>query len=102
MTFFLIVKVFNIRNVFFFFFRNDIDTYYRRVMATTLFLSSASPKIFLVILIFFVDLALIGELFSTRYVYKKRINRLVLPKVFILLFCWSISIETFGINLLGT
>lgn len=60
--FLLAVEVFDRGDVFFFLFKNNIDTYYMRIMATTLFLSFAAPKISLVVLILFIALALISRL----------------------------------------
>ena len=97
-TFPLAVKAFNLGDIFFFY-RNYVGTYSKKIMAKTLFLSFAILKISLIILIFFIDLASVDELFFTKYVNKGRVSRHVFFKVFIFFFCWSIPLEIFNIDL---
>lgn len=84
-TFSLTKKAFDIKVIFFFFFKNDIDTCYRKVVDATLFLSSTTLKTSLIVLVFLVALALVGRLLLTRYVNKEKVSRLI--RVFILFFC---------------
>lgn len=81
---FLAVEAFNPGDVIFFFFRNNVGTYDKEVIAATLFLSSAVQKVSIIVLIFFISLVLIDELFFVRYVSRGKVGRLILPKVFIL------------------
>ena len=100
MTFPPIIKVFNLGNILFFLFKNDISIYGREIMAATLFLSSTVPRNFLVVLIFLISLALMGRLLPTRHISKKRVMRLIFLRVFLL--GWSMPVEVLGIYLLGT
>ena len=98
MAFSFAIKVFDIRDVFFFFFRNDISTYGKEVVAATLFLSSTVPKTFLIVLVFFAGLVLVGRLLVSRHISRKNVNRLFFPKI--LFFGWFLLLEALGINLL--
>ena len=64
----------------------------------TLFLPSIILKTFLVVLIFFISLALVGKrllkVLSTRYVSGKSDSRLFLSRVFLLYFCKLVPLET--------
>lgn len=55
-SFFFTEKVFNIREVFFFFFSNNVDTCCRKILALVLSLSIIVVKISLVVLVFYVVL----------------------------------------------
>lgn len=100
MTFPPTIKVFNLGNILFFLFKNDISIYSREIMAATLFLSSTVPKNFLVVLIFHISLALMGRLLPTRHISKRRVMRLIFLRVFFL--GWSMPAEVLGIYLLST
>lgn len=100
MTFPLAVKVFDLGDVFFFLFGNDVGTCGKEIIAMTLSLSFVISKTFLMVLIFFANLALVGRLLSTRNISKGKVNRLILPKV--LFFGESMPSKALGINLLGT
>lgn len=100
-TFFLLEKAFNIRDVFFFFLENGVNTYCRRVVIVILSLFSMAPKIFLVFLVFFVNLALLGRLLLIRYISRELNSGFILFGVLILLFCCFIPLEILDINLLG-
>lgn len=106
MIFFFIVEAFDVRNVFFFFLGNDINTYCRKVVAVILFAPLTIPKIFMVVLVFFIAFALVGKrllgLFLTRYVSKEGVSKLIFSDVFIFSFCKPISLKILGINLLNT
>lgn len=99
MVFLFIEEVFDIKKIIFFFFGNNIDTYYRKVLTLTLFLFTIMPENFLVVLIFFVGLVDRRLFFSTRYVNRGGVNRFIFLGVFILLFCWFVASETPGIDL---
>lgn len=83
-TIFSIMEAFDIEDVLFFFFRSNIDTYCRRVLALFPSLSIMVPKTFLVVLVFF----LVGERYvlPIRYINREDVGRLILPRVLILLF----------------
>lgn len=49
-------KIFNIEEVFFFYFSNDVDNYYKKILAIALFPSFMMPKISLIVLILFISL----------------------------------------------
>lgn len=104
-TLFFAVKVLNIGDILLFSF-DTIDTSYRRVMVMTLFLLVIVPRIFLIVLVFCVDLALIGKrllgVLLIRYVNRESISKLIFFKVFLHLFCRSVSLETLKINLAGS
>lgn len=102
MTFPLIVEAFDLEDVFFFLFRNDISTYSNIVIVATMLLFSIVIKTFLVVLIFLFGLVLMGGLLSTKHVRNKRVSSLVFFRVFILLFCWSVLWKTLGIDLSNT
>lgn len=52
-AFFFIIKVFNIRNIFFFLLENDVNICWRKLLASSLFLSTMVSKTSLVNLVFF-------------------------------------------------
>lgn len=83
----------------------SISTYCKEVIAMTLSLSFTAPKTSLVILILFVSLALVAgrllRMFFTRYVSKRNINKLILFRVFLLLFCRLIPLKILCIDLAG-
>lgn len=84
-----------------FFFRNDINTYKRGVVAMTLSLSFAAPGTLLVLLVFYVNLALIGGLLS-RHVSGGRISGFSFSRVFFLLFYRLVPSEIPGIYFAST
>ena len=85
MLFLLANIAFDLSNVLSFLLRNNIDTYGRKVEALTLYLFFAALETSLVILVFLINLVLIGLALisglSTRYVSKKRISGLNLSGV---------------------
>lgn len=92
----LTVEVFNMGDVFFFFFGSNINTCYKGVLALSLSLSTTVPSISLVVLVFFL---INGRcLLPTGYVSREDVGRFILSGVFILLLDWFIPLETFGIN----
>lgn len=86
MTFSLTIEIFNLRNVLFYLFRNDIGIYSKKIMITTLFLSFAILGTSLVVLILLVGLGLVGRLLFIRYISKEIISGLILLIVFIFFF----------------
>lgn len=100
------MKTFDVKDIFFFFLKNNINTYYRGVIAMTLFLSPLIMKTFLVVLVFFASLALIDRrllgLLSTKYINRGDISGFHLSGVLILLFCRSIPLKTLDVNFLDT
>ena len=91
MAFSFAEELFNMRLIFFFLFDKNVDIYYRKVLALTLFLSTTTLRTYLVILVFFVSLALVDEklLLPIKYVSRGDVSRLIFFKVLILLFCWN-------------
>lgn len=85
------IEAFDLEDDLFFFFENNVDTCSRGVVATTLFLSSATLKISLIVLVFLAALVLIGEL-PTMYVNKGKVSRLIYPKILSL--DWFVPLET--------
>lgn len=86
----------DLEDIFLFFFDNvGINTCYIKVMAMT-FLASLALKTFLVVLVFFANLALVSKklVLVTRYISRKNISRLNLSGVLFLFFCRSVSLET--------
>lgn len=77
------VEVFDLGDVFFFLFRNDIGIHDRGVVIATVFLSSIVPEISLVVLFFFASLALINGL-PTRYINRGKVSRFILLGVLFL------------------
>ena len=80
----------NLGNILFFFLRNNIDTCGRGVGAMTLSPSSAAPRTLLVVLVFLINLALIGLApiggVSSRHISKGKISKPSLSGVFLLFF----------------
>ena len=76
------------KEVLIIFLDRGIKICYRVVLALTIFLPTIVIGIFLVDLIIFTSLALMGKkwLFLTEYISKRSINALIIPKVFIFLF----------------
>lgn len=99
MTFLLTVKVFDLEDVLFFFLGNNVSTCSRRLVATTLLLSSVVPEISWVVLILLTSLALVGGLLLNKHISRKKVSRLNLPKD--LVFGWFMALKKLGINLLG-
>ena len=99
MAFSFTEEAFDIREVFFYFFGNDVNICYRKILVLTLFLSTMAPKTFVVVLIFFIGLVDGRLLFSTKYISKGGVNRLIFFKVFIFFFCWPVTLEIPSINL---
>ena len=101
---FFAVEVFNLADVFLFIFDDiGVSTCCKGVMATTLFLPCTTPKTFLVVLVFFASLGLVGGrllgILTTRYVNKRSINGLISSKVFLFLFCRPVSSRILWVNL---
>ena len=61
MSFFSTEKVFDIGNDIFFFFGNDVNICYRKIIAMILFLFSIILKTSLLVLVFFIDLVLLVQ-----------------------------------------
>lgn len=105
-TFFLIEKVFDKRDILPLFLGNDVNTYCKRVMATILSLSPIIPRAFLLVLVYFAGLAMVEKrligLLSTRYVNKESVSGFILPKVLILFLCRFVPLEILDINHAGT
>lgn len=76
------------RDIFFFYLRNNINTCQKEVIVATFSLPPMTPKTSLVVLVLFVYLALVGkkllELLFTKYISKKSVNKLIFLKVIIL------------------
>lgn len=104
MAFLFAVKVFNIEEIFFFCFSNDFNTCCKKILALFLSLFIIMSKTFLVVLIFFINLTLICKklLLFTKYVKKKGVSRFIFSRVFILFFCYFVTLKILGINLLGS
>ena len=105
MTFSFAIKARDMEGVFLFPF--DIcDTYYKRVIIMTLFLSAITPKIYLVVLVFFTSLVLVSKrllvILSIGCISKRKISGLILPRVFLLLLCRPVPLKILGINLVNT
>lgn len=66
---------------------SGINTYCKSVLALTLFLFIIASRIFLVVWIFFISLVDRKLFFLTRCINKGGVSKLILLKVFILLFC---------------
>lgn len=101
------VKALDLGDIFPFFFDNvSINTYYKRVMDTSLFLSSLMPKTtFLVVLILFTSLALVDRrllgVFATRYLSGRGVSGFILFRVLFLLFCRLVLVEIVDVNFLS-
>lgn len=95
-------KVLNIEKILFFFYSNNINTCYSKILALILFPSSIALRMFLVILVYFIGLIDKRLLFFTKYISKRGINRFILPRVLIFLFYQILALEKLGINLLHT
>ena len=80
MPFFIAIEALNMRNVVLFFFDDD-GIYYRGIMAVTLSLPLMTPRISLVVLVFFASLALVCErllgMLGIKYVNGKSISKLI-------------------------
>ena len=102
MTLFLISEVSNMGDILFFPL-NAIDTCCKRIIGATLSLPATTPRIFLVIMVLFIGLALMDktllEMFSTKHVSIKKVNRFILPSVLVLFLGWLVLLETLSINL---
>lgn len=86
------VETLDLEDVFSFFLDDvNVSIRCRGAMAITLSLPPTVPRISLVILVFFINLALVGG-HPTRHVSRGRVNKLILPKVFFL--SWSVSSGT--------
>lgn len=110
MPFFMAVVALDLRDIFLFFLNDvGVSTYYRRVIATTLFLtlflSSTIPRTTsLVVQVFFASITLVGRRLLgmlARYINGKDVNRLILSEVFFLFFCRLVLLEILDINFLG-
>ena len=91
------VEAFDMGDIFFFLLGSNVDTYCRRVLASSLSPSTTMPRTSLVVLVLFLEGG--GCLLSTWYVSRGDIVRFILPRVLILFFCWSVPSETLGVNL---
>lgn len=98
LVFFFVEKLFNIEEVFFFFIHNDIDTYCMKILASTLFPFTMTSKTSLVVLVFFVGLMSRRLLFFLGYINKEDVSKLILPIVFIRLFCKFVTLKTLCYN----
>lgn len=80
-----------------FFFEKNVEICSRRVLASNLSSFIMVPRIFLVVLVFF----LMSERWSLllRYISRRGISKFILFGVFILFFWWFIFLETVDINL---
>lgn len=96
MTIPLAVEAFDLRDVFFFLFRNNVSPCGRDVIAATLSLSSVAPEISLLVVILLTSLPLVNGLLLTRHVSKEKVSKLILSKV--LVFGWSVPLKAIGIN----
>ena len=99
------VEALDLGNIFHFLLDGvDVSTSCRRVITTTS-LALSSPKIsLLVVLVFLVNLALVGRrllMLVIRYISKRSISGLNPSGVFLLFFCGLVPLETPGIDLLG-
>lgn len=87
MTLYQVVEALNIGDVIPFFLDID-DIHCKEVIGATVFSSAMAPRIFLVVLVFFAGLALVGRRFlgvlSTKHISMRRISGLILSKVFVL------------------
>lgn len=101
-TFLITIIAGDLKHVFLVFrlFDSGVNTYYKGVLASTLSLSTMVSRIFLVVLVRFISLALIAKrwLVPTRYISRKDVSGFILLKVFILLFCLFVLLETVGID----
>lgn len=83
---------------FFSYFLNDVGIYYKGVIATNLSLFTTVPRNFLVVLIFFANLALVNRkllgMLLTKCISKKSVSRFILLKVFFFLFCRFVSLAS--------
>lgn len=86
--------------VFFFLLSNNTNIYYKEVLALTFSLSNKIPKTSLINLDLFISLMGRRLLFPIKYISKKGVSRLILPRVLIFFFYWPIALETIRINLL--
>lgn len=91
------VLTLDLRDVFLFFFRNNINSCDRGVVANTLFLYFAALETSLVVLVLFTGLVLIGGL-STKHVKREKISEFNLSEVFLPFFCRLISLGTLNVN----
>lgn len=100
MAFLLIRKTFDIKKGGFFlimilipvikkgfFFNNDINTCYKKVLVTTLSLFIIAPLTFLVVLVLFINLVDRKLLLLTKYVNRRGVSKLIFPQILILFFC---------------
>lgn len=97
-----VVEALNMRNVFLFSL-DAIDICCRGIIVATVSLSATTPRTFLVVLVLFAGLGLIGErllgVLSTMFVNKKSVSRLILLRVFFLFLHRLVFLETLGIDL---
>lgn len=102
------VEKFDLGDILLFFLDDiGISTYCRGVIATTPFLFLTTPKTTsLAVLFLFANLGLMDKrllgVFTTRYVSGRGVNKHILSRIFLFLFCRFVSLETLGINLSDT
>lgn len=99
-TFLSVIEAFDLRDVFFFFFKNHVNIRDKKVMTVILSLSSTMPETSLVVLIFLTGLALVDKLLPIRHVSRKRVNKLIFFEI--LLFGWSVPLDVLDINFADT
>lgn len=104
MTFLFIVEMFDVGDILLFIL-NDVGTYCKKVIAAILSLPATALRNSLVILGFFIGLALVSEILLgmllIRYINKRSISRLILSRVFFHFSCRPIPLETLSINLVS-
>lgn len=98
MVFLFVMIAFNIKK--FLFFGNDINTYYKVILASTLSLFTMMLRTFLVVMIFFVSLVDWKLIFLTRCISKGGVSKLILFGTFIFFFYWFVISKIFSINIL--
>lgn len=107
MSFLVAVEAFNLRDIFHFLFDGidsvGVNTYYRRVMATTP-LATLVPRTSLV-LTFLASLALVSRtllVLATRCVNRRVVSGFSFSGVLLLFFCRPVSLEILSIDFTGT
>ena len=104
MTLVFINKALNIGDILLFSL-DAIDTCCRRVVGAILFLPATMLRIFLVVLLFFISLVLVDKrllrVLFVKQVSIEKVSRLIFPRIFVLLFSYSIFLKILSINLPG-
>lgn len=86
------VVTLNLEDVFLFFFKKNISTSCRKVVAIILSLFFMASETFLVVFILLISLALMGRL-STRHVSIEKVSKLNPSEVFLFLFRSPVSLQ---------